>query len=211
MRRLSHLGLAAVLLAAPAAFTAAACAQITPGTTGPGLPTTPLPDPSQTPSQAPLPAPGTTTSTTQNPAGTPTPLPKPDLSTAPGDDAKAAARAKALADSIPSPGENLNPHIKPGSEDDVAAIGTRNIGGRGLGNWYSTDWEIRVGKQYSMEIEKSAHLITDPGHRRVRQPHRPEPRQELRRQGPFHHQGHRFRRDQRFSPFPAATSTSTPA
>ena len=56
----------------------------------------------------------------------------------------------------------MNQHIKPGSEDDVNAIGTRNIGGRGIGNWFSTDWEIRVGKQYSMEIEKSAHLVTDP-------------------------------------------------
>jgi hypothetical protein len=73
-----------------------------------------------------------------------------------------AAPGKKSADSIPSPGEALNPHIKPGSEDDVNAIGTRNIGGRGVGNWFSTDWEIRVGKQYSMEIEKSAHLVTDP-------------------------------------------------
>ncbi len=73
-----------------------------------------------------------------------------------------SAPGKKPADSIPSPGEDLNPHIKPGSEDDVNAIGTRNIGGRGVGNWFSTDWEIRVGKQYSMEIEKSAHLITDP-------------------------------------------------
>ena len=56
----------------------------------------------------------------------------------------------------------LDPHIKKGSEDDVDAIGTRNIGGRGLGNWHSTNWEISAGKQYSMEIEKSAHLITDP-------------------------------------------------
>jgi predicted Zn-dependent protease len=73
-----------------------------------------------------------------------------------------ASTAKKPADSIPSPGEALSTHIKPGSEDDVNAIGTRNIGGRGLGNWFSTDWEIRVGKQYSMEIEKSAHLVTDP-------------------------------------------------
>ena len=65
-------------------------------------------------------------------------------------------------DTLPSPGEDLDPHIKTGSEDDVNAIGTRNIGGRGLGNWYSTDWEIRMGKQYSMEIEKSAHMVTDP-------------------------------------------------
>ncbi len=42
------------------------------------------------------------------------------------------------------------------------AAGTRNIGGRGFGNWYSTDTEIRVGKQYANEVEKSAHIITDP-------------------------------------------------
>ena len=34
-------------------------------------------------------------------------------------------------DSIPSPGEAMDPHIKKGSEDDVDAVGTRNIGGRG--------------------------------------------------------------------------------
>lgn len=66
------------------------------------------------------------------------------------------------ADSIPSPGEELDPHIKKGSEDDVNAVGQRNIGGRGLGNWYSTNWEIGTGKQYSMELERSSHLVTDP-------------------------------------------------
>jgi hypothetical protein len=68
----------------------------------------------------------------------------------------------AKADSIPTPGEELDPHIKKGSEEDVNAVGQRNIGGRGLGNWYSTNWEIGTGKQYSMEIEKSSHLVTDP-------------------------------------------------
>ncbi|RSL15542.1 peptidase M48-like protein [Edaphobacter aggregans] len=77
-------------------------------------------------------------------------------------DSKATDTASKKADSLPSPGEHLDPHIKPGSEDDVNAVGTRNIGGRGIGNWYSTDWEIRNGKSYSMEIEKSAHLVTDP-------------------------------------------------
>ena len=65
-------------------------------------------------------------------------------------------------DSIPNPGDHLDPHIKKGSEDDVDAIGTRSIGGRGMGNWYSTNWEIGTGKQYSMEVEKSSHLVTDP-------------------------------------------------
>ena len=73
-----------------------------------------------------------------------------------------AAKTTAETDAIPSPGEALDPHIKKGSEDDVDAVGTRNIGSRGLANWYSTNWEIGTGKQYSMEIEKSAHLVTDP-------------------------------------------------
>jgi hypothetical protein len=77
-------------------------------------------------------------------------------------DTKLDTKAEKKTDVLPSPGEALDPHIKPGSEDDVNAVGTRNIGGRGMGNWYSTDWEIRTGKQYSMEIEKSAHMVMDP-------------------------------------------------
>ena len=52
--------------------------------------------------------------------------------------------------------------VKPGSIDDVAAVGNRDIGGRGMGNWYSTDTEIKMGKSYASEIEKSTRFITDP-------------------------------------------------
>jgi len=52
--------------------------------------------------------------------------------------------------------------VKPGSIDDVSAVGNRDIGGRGMGNWYSVDTEIKMGKEYSMEIEKSTKFITDP-------------------------------------------------
>jgi Peptidase family M48 len=52
--------------------------------------------------------------------------------------------------------------IKPGSIDDVNAVGNRNIGGRGLGNWYSEDSEIKMGKEYADQIEKTAKFITDP-------------------------------------------------
>jgi predicted Zn-dependent protease len=52
--------------------------------------------------------------------------------------------------------------VKPGSIEDVGAVGNREIGGRGLGNWYSTDSEIKMGKEYADEIEKSTHFITDP-------------------------------------------------
>ena len=58
--------------------------------------------------------------------------------------------------------DGMMPGVKAGSIEDVNAVGTRNIGGRGMGNWYSTESEIRMGKQYADEIEKSTRFITDP-------------------------------------------------
>jgi predicted Zn-dependent protease len=52
--------------------------------------------------------------------------------------------------------------VKPGSIEDVSAVGNRNIGSRGLGNWYSTDTEIKMGRVYAQEVEKSSRFITDP-------------------------------------------------
>ncbi len=49
-----------------------------------------------------------------------------------------------------------------GKEDDVDAIGNRNVGGRGLGDWYSLETEIRMGKQYSIQVENSVKLVQDP-------------------------------------------------
>jgi len=135
MRSAARLGLTALL-----ALSTVAYAQVAGGT-----PQNSQPDP-QASSKAPeKPIPGSPTAT-------------------PAESKAAAAKVKAenKSDVLPSPGENLDPHIKKGSEDDVNAVGNRNIGGRGMGNWYSTDWEIRTGKQYSMEIEKSAHMVTDP-------------------------------------------------
>jgi len=153
MRSLTHLGLTALL-----ALSVAANAQ------------TPAPTPPATTTAPPQTTPQATPQTTPAPPAT-LPADAPDEKPIPGNptetpkqakDAAKQAKADNKSDVLPSPGEALDPHIKTGSEDDVAAIGTRNIGGRGLGNWYSTDWEIRTGKQYSMEIEKSAHMVTDP-------------------------------------------------
>jgi len=52
--------------------------------------------------------------------------------------------------------------VKPGSIEDVNAVGNRDIGARGIGNWYSVDTEIKMGKMYAEEIEKSTRFITDP-------------------------------------------------
>ena len=47
-------------------------------------------------------------------------------------------------------------------KNDVDAIGNRNIGKRGLGDWYSTDTEIKMGKQYAMMVEQTARMVSDP-------------------------------------------------
>lgn len=52
-------------------------------------------------------------------------------------------------------GKHLNP------KDDVAAIGTRNIGGKGLGNWYSLEKEISIGRTYAQQIDSTAKLLQD--------------------------------------------------
>jgi len=50
-----------------------------------------------------------------------------------------------------------------GGTRDIDAIGTRNVGcGRGIGNWYSLQSQIALGKQYSSRVEATSKLITDP-------------------------------------------------
>ncbi len=64
-------------------------------------------------------------------------------------------------DKVIEPGSEMI-KVKPGSIEDVNAVGNRDIGGRGLGNWYSTESEIKMGKTYADEVAKSARFITDP-------------------------------------------------
>jgi len=49
-----------------------------------------------------------------------------------------------------------------GGKNDVDAIGNRKMGGRGMGNWYSLEGEIRMGKQYAQQVESSVKLVQDP-------------------------------------------------
>ena len=65
-------------------------------------------------------------------------------------------------DNTPSSSSQSNKNVKPGSKDDVNSIGNRNMGGTGLGNWYSLEKEIRMGKQYAMQVEQSVKLVQDP-------------------------------------------------
>ena len=46
---------------------------------------------------------------------------------------------------------------------DLDAIGNRNVGcGRGVGNWYSLEKQIEMGRSYAQQVESTAKLITDP-------------------------------------------------
>src|SRR5438128_8627933 len=49
-----------------------------------------------------------------------------------------------------------------GGKNDVDAIGNRKMGARGMGNWYSIESEIRMGKEYAQQVEASVKLVQDP-------------------------------------------------
>ncbi|HXZ80431.1 MAG TPA: M48 family metallopeptidase [Terriglobales bacterium] len=77
----------------------------------------------------------------------------------------------ALAQDAPPPATpqdtaSQNPHPQgkhDGSKDDIDAIGNRKVGGgKSMGDWYSLEHEIQMGKQYAQEIEGSAKLVQDP-------------------------------------------------
>jgi hypothetical protein len=118
-------------------------------------------------SQAPTAQPQTT-QPSGSPSGTATPAPPQDPSTTPSaTPAPPADSSSSSADAAPSgpppvqePDDSKVKHD--GGKDDVDAIGNRKVGGRGLGDWYSLETEIKIGKQYSMQVEQSVKLVQDP-------------------------------------------------
>jgi predicted Zn-dependent protease len=50
-----------------------------------------------------------------------------------------------------------------GGKDDVDAIGNRNVGCKqGLGNWYSIEKQVAMGRSYAQQVESQSKMITDP-------------------------------------------------
>jgi predicted Zn-dependent protease len=50
-----------------------------------------------------------------------------------------------------------------GGIDDLDAIGNRNVGcEKGMGNWYSLEKQIALGKQISQQVETQSKIINDP-------------------------------------------------
>src|SRR5665213_1001242 len=157
---LRTVGLAGIVLALATALGA----QSTSTSSAPASAPTAQPAPGTTPVGGDIPA---TPSTAQPPSGT-TP--------AGGGTPDTTSSKKPAPGTTPvggdMPGKSVDPEkvvavgsemtkVKPGSVEDVNAVGNRDIGARGLGNWYSTDTEIKMGKGYADEIEKSSKFIND--------------------------------------------------
>jgi beta-barrel assembly-enhancing protease len=50
-----------------------------------------------------------------------------------------------------------------GGKNDVDAVGNRNVGcGRGVGNWYSVERQVAMGRQFAQQVESQVKLVNDP-------------------------------------------------
>jgi hypothetical protein len=100
-------------------------------------------------------------SATQSPSPTSTSQsPTPSTDTKSTDTKPKDKPADALSPVVEQPDDSKVKHD--GSKNDVNAIGNRKVGGRGLGDWYSLEGEIRMGKQYAQEVEATSKLVRDP-------------------------------------------------
>ena len=77
-------------------------------------------------------------------------------------DTQPSSSNNSASSSNPSDSGASSPNVHKGGKDDVDAIGNRNVGGRGLGDWYSTETEMKMGKQYAMMVEQTARMVQDP-------------------------------------------------
>src|ERR1700732_3589483 len=86
--------------------------------------------------------------------------PLPPQDPAPTPDSASSGSAPSGPPPIQEPDDSKGKHN--GTKSDVDAIGNRKVGGRGMGNWYSLETEIRMGKQYAMQVEQGVKLVQDP-------------------------------------------------
>jgi predicted Zn-dependent protease len=50
-----------------------------------------------------------------------------------------------------------------GGKTDIDAVGNRNVGcGRGVGNWYSVEKQVAMGRSFAQQIEAQVKLVNDP-------------------------------------------------
>ncbi len=118
-----------------------------PGSTNPSS-TNPQNNPGQT-----SPQPG------QTPTSTPVPTTDPDAGQPKAGDVANAPKQPAA--NLPTKDDGAIKHD--GTKTDVDAVGNRNVGcGRGVGNWYSIERQVAMGRGYAQQVESQIKLVNDP-------------------------------------------------
>jgi len=126
--------------------------------------------PQNPPTQTSNPAQTSNASQTQTPSA-PVPSAQPVPPAPPQDPAPTTQTPDSTSTSTDNKSQSLPPVVEEppdskvkhdGSINDVDAIGNRKVGGRGLGDWYSLETEIKVGKQYAMQVDNSVKMVNDP-------------------------------------------------
>src|SRR6202023_3322196 len=117
---------------------------------------------SQTPNAQPQASEPQASSKDQSKDQTAQPVPPQDSAPTPTPDSTASGSDSAPSGPPPiqEPDDSKVKHN--GTKSDVEAIGNRKVGGRGMGNWYSLETEIRMGKQCAMQVEQGVKLAQDP-------------------------------------------------
>ena len=104
--------------------------------------------------------------TTQSPQQTPQQAPPSQVPTSDPDAGQPKAAdvqnaPKKAPEALPTQDDSQIKHN--GGKTDVDAVGNRNVGcGRGVGNWYSVERQVAMGRQFAQQIEAQVKLINDP-------------------------------------------------
>ena len=113
----------------------------------------------QDPSQTQTPAPPQPQTQPQSQPQTQNPSPDQDKGQPKAGDVQNAP--KPAPEALPTQDDSQIKHD--GGKTDVDAVGNRNVGcGRGVGNWYSVETQVAMGRRYSQEIESQVKLVSDP-------------------------------------------------
>jgi predicted Zn-dependent protease len=102
------------------------------------------------------------TTQTQAPSAQAPSNPQEQTQPAADDNANPPAPADSASPSVSAQNAPKETHDK--GKNDIDDIGNRKVGstGKSLGDWYSIDTDIKMGKQYAMMVESSARMIQDP-------------------------------------------------
>jgi len=105
--------------------------------------------------------------TAQNPHAPPPPQQPPSQTPAPDPDAGQPKAGdiqnapKKDPGALPTQDDSQIKHN--GGKTDVDAVGNRNVGcGRGVGNWYSVERQVAMGRQFAQQVESQVKLVNDP-------------------------------------------------